>query len=223
MTEMCDAIIVAGGSGTRLGHKLPKAFVPLAGKPLLSYSVDVFRSHPAVSNTILVVPESMLEEAQHIFSPFKRIRCVTGGKERWMSVQNGVDASNAEWIMVHDAARPFVTIDVINHLLEKRFSYDSAITATPMVDTIRTFTGDLACATIDRTTLIRVGTPQLFRRSLLLEGFKLAASRKEEITDEAMLMQLLNKDVGLSWGDPINFKITTAADLEIAEALLRKK
>lgn len=223
MSETCDAVIVAGGSGIRLGHTFPKAFVPLAGRPLLSHSVEVFRMHPAVSGIVLVVPESMSEEAQHHFSSINGIRYVTGGKERWLSVQNGVGVSDAEWVLVHDAARPFVTIDVISHLLEKRSSYDSAITATAVVDTIRTFSGDLAGVTIDRSRLIRVGTPQLFRRSLLLEGFKLATTRKEEITDEAMLMQLLNIDVGLSWGDPMNFKITTAADLEIAEALLKKK
>ena len=223
MTETFDVVIVAGGSGTRLGHALPKAFVPLAGKPLLSWSVEIFRAHPSVAAIIVVIPETMKNETDSLFSGMKNVRSVIGGTERWMSVQNGVAIANSEWILVHDAARPFVTTGVIDSLLEKRISYDCAITATPVIDTIRTFSGDKCEDTVDRSTLIRVGTPQLFRRSLLEKGFSFAAAAENDITDEAMLMQLMGIDVGLAWGNPKNFKVTTPEDLEVAEALLKNK
>ena len=206
----------------RLGHALPKAFVPLSGKPLLTWSVDVFRAHPSIATVIVVIPKVMKSEAQSLFSVFADVKVVIGGAERWMSVQNGVKSSTSDWIFVHDAARPFVTSEVIDKLLEKRTSYESVITATPVVDTIRTFSGDCCGETIDRSTLVRVGTPQLFRRGLLIKGFDLAATAKKEITDEAMLMQLMDIEVGFAWGDTKNFKVTTPEDLEIAESLLKK-
>ena len=102
-----DAIIVAAGSGTRLGLPVPKAFVPLMGKPLLSYSLQTFLSHRVVNSVILVVPESMYESANRDYAG-NRVKVTTGGEHRWQSVSRGIDLSDAEWVMIHDAARPFV-------------------------------------------------------------------------------------------------------------------
>ena len=220
MAPYCDAVIVAAGSGTRLGFQQPKALVPLADKPMLIYSIAVFSEHPAIDNIILVVSESMVTAVQKIGLD-DNIAVVIGGSERWQSVRNGCAQSSAEWVLVHDAARPFITSAVIDSLLDKKLDYDCAITATPVVDTIRTYTHDRAGDTIDRSSLIRVGTPQLFRRNLLNEGFAFAENSQEPPTDEAMLMQALHTPVGIAWGDPKNFKITTAEDLEIAEAIIK--
>ncbi|MBN1758959.1 MAG: 2-C-methyl-D-erythritol 4-phosphate cytidylyltransferase [Chitinispirillaceae bacterium] len=220
MQNRFDVIIVAAGSGTRLGFSTPKAFVPLAGKPMLRYSFDTFREHPGTENVILVVPETMIETARDGFSADK-VTIVPGGAERWESARNGCDASIAEWVLVHDAARPFVTHAVIDALLEKSAVYDCAFSATPVVDTIRKYSGDTAGDTVDRSGLVRVGTPQLFRRVQLAEGLRLAPTMQPPPTDDAMLMQRMNIPVGLAWGDPTNFKITTREDLATAEALLR--
>ena len=222
MLSSCDAIIVAAGSGTRLGYQVPKALVPLRNKAIVSYSTTVFREHPAIDSIFLVVSEQMLSSVGKI-GLGDDISLVIGGPERWQSVRNGCRASTAEWVLVHDAARPFVTADVIDSLLEKKSDFDCAITVTPVVDTIRTFTHDCAGETIDRSTLVRVGTPQLFRRALLEEGFSIADKLHPPPTDEAMLMQAMNIKVGIAWGDIRNFKITTPADMEIAEALLAAK
>ena len=219
------AIIAAGGMGNRLGGDTPKAFIQLGGKPLFLHSLEVFDQHPAVSEIILVVPDDSVDKAKNIIDTLTTLKNVTvtpGGVERWQSVKNGVEAtdSSTEWIMTHDAARPFVTREVIDSLLEKRSTYKCAITATPVEDTIRRVENDRCIATIDRSLLIRVGTPQLFHRQSLLDAFVHAETMTPPPTDEAMLMEKSGIEAGFAWGDPQNFKITTQSDLEIAEAIL---
>ena len=219
MKERFDAIVVAAGSGTRLGMKQPKAFVDLAGEPLCSYSIAVFAAHPLVDSITLVVPASMTDEVACLFKG-EKIRVVAGGDQRWESVKNGCAVSGSPWVMVHDAARPFVSFRVMDALLEKRSSFDCVITVTPVVDTIRTFSGEVAGETVDRSKLVRAGTPQLFRRELLMKAFSFVDSDTELPTDEAVLMQRMGVIVGIAVGDPMNFKITTKEDLEIARAII---
>jgi 2-C-methyl-D-erythritol 4-phosphate cytidylyltransferase len=124
--------------------------------------------------------------------------------------------------MVHDAARPFVTHAVIEAILAKTPHFDAVITATPETDTVRTFNKDRCLTTVDRTKLVRVGTPQLFRAQTLKESFLAARSMDAPPTDEAMLMEKMGIPIGIAWGDPLNFKITTQADLTLAEALCKR-
>jgi 2-C-methyl-D-erythritol 4-phosphate cytidylyltransferase len=126
-------------------------------------------------------------------------------------------------VFIHDAARPFVTHAVIDAVLEQSAKYTAVITATKVVDTVRRFSGDQALETIDRSTLIHVGTPQAFLRSVLIKSFSVAETMKNPPTDEAMLMEHLGIPVGLAWGDPLNFKITTTSDLTLAEALCKRR
>ncbi|MCX7725829.1 MAG: 2-C-methyl-D-erythritol 4-phosphate cytidylyltransferase [Chitinispirillaceae bacterium] len=222
MGEKIDAIIVAAGAGKRLGFNAPKAFVELKGRPLLFYSVKIFAEYPLINKIIVVIPEGYIEEAQHLFS-YKNLAYVNGGKERWESVRNGFNLSEAEWVLVHDAARPFVTSFVIDRILEKRNSFDCVITATPIVDTIRTFEGELAGEVIDRSKLIRVGTPQLFRHSVLAKALEYAQKNRDlNPTDEALLVQKIGLQVGVAEGDSKNFKITTPEDFEIAKILAER-
>lgn len=223
-TEKIDAVVVAAGSGRRLGNSLPKAFVPLDGKPLLTYALEIFLNNKNINNVILVVPESHMEHSRANFQGDNlRVKIVVGGEQRWQSVANGIGASTAQWVLVHDAARPFVTDTVIKELLDKRPMFECVITATPEVDTVREYSGDRAGATLDREKIVRVGTPQLFLRESLIAALKVASTLNPSPTDEAMLMQLLGKEVGIAWGDPLNFKVTTPSDLHIAEALVARK
>jgi len=188
---------------------------------MLTYSIDIFLSHELINSVILVVPQSMYQFACETYID-KRIHVVTGGDQRWQSVSNGVNCSDAEWVMIHDAARPFVTNSVIDSIIQKLPAFECVITVTPEVDTIRMFEGEKAGATINRETLVRVGTPQLFRRNVLCKGLSNAAHLPVIPTDEAVLMQNMGITVGIAWGDPKNFKITTPSDLEIAEALIAR-
>lgn len=222
--EKIDAVIVAAGSGRRLGYSQPKAFVPLGGKPLLTYSLEIFLKNKNIDNVILVVPESLLEHSKTSFQNDNlRVKIVAGGEERWHSVANGIGASSAQWVLVHDAARPFVTDQVIEMLIDKRTNFECAITATPEVDTVREYCGDKAGTTLDRGKIVRVGTPQLFLRESLITALNVASQMNPAPTDEAMLMQILGKEVGIAWGDPLNFKVTTPSDLQIAEALVARE
>jgi 2-C-methyl-D-erythritol 4-phosphate cytidylyltransferase len=222
-----DAVIVGAGTGTRLGYSAPKAFVDLCGKPLLHYSVSAFCSHPSINKTILVVPPSMIGASRDFIGEHEdlagKVSVTAGGGERWQSVQNGVSASTAEWVLIHDAARPFVTHGVIDSVLDMRDRFDCVITATPEVDTIRTFEDGGRCGvTLDRSKVLRVGTPQMFRRDLLMSSFGQIKNMLAPPTDEAALFESQGTAIGYSWGDPVNFKITTKADLEIARALIER-
>jgi 2-C-methyl-D-erythritol 4-phosphate cytidylyltransferase len=226
MQHSIDAIVVAAGSGVRLGANVPKAFVVLCGKPLFVHSLLHFAAHSAVGRVILVVPAAMAPEATRIVTGLsldKEVVVTAGGDLRWQSVRNGVAASSEQWVMIHDAARPFVSATVIDSVLALEKKFDAVISATPEVDTIRRFSGDRALNTIDRNELVRVQTPQMFKRDALLSAFKHASTLSSPPTDEAMLMEAAGVEVGIAWGDPLNFKITTKEDFVLAEALCEKR
>ena len=222
---MVDAVIVGAGSGTRLGYPVPKAFVDLCGKPLLYYSLAAFSSHPSITNIILVVPPPMIGDAEKLIGGYGEfydtVSIIPGGEERWQSVRNGVSLATTEWVLIHDAARPFVTHGVIDSVLDMRERFDCVITATPEVDTVRTIEDDWRCGvTLDRSKLLRVGTPQMFRREPLMQSFDQIKHMPAPPTDEAALFESRGAAIGYSWGDPVNFKITTKTDFMIARALI---
>ncbi len=218
------AVVVAAGAGSRLGGDIPKGFVPLGDTPLFVHSLRVLTKHPMVGSTVLVVPGALLDRARGICADLRFDTIVMeGGDVRWISARNGVRAcpDTCRWVLIHDAARPFVTPVIIDNLLTMRTTYACAFTATPEVDTVRRVQGDRAGETVDRSSLVRVGTPQLFDRAMLLEAFELAGSLERPPTDEIMLMQRHGHAAGAAWGDPLNFKITTGEDFKIAEAIVR--
>jgi|WetSurMetagenome_2_1015567.scaffolds.fasta_scaffold00234_19 2-C-methyl-D-erythritol 4-phosphate cytidylyltransferase len=220
--KSADCIIVAAGSGTRLGAKTPKAFVRLGDAPLFAHSLLMFAKHPAIGKIILVVPPAMTGKTRRLVSSLrvkKEIVVVKGGTHRWQSVKNGVESSTAQWVMIHDSARPFVTKAVVDAVIVASAKYDAVIAATPEVDTVRKFSGDRAGETLDRNEIVRVQTPQLFNRAALLSSFRLAETLPVPPTDEAMLMEKSGTAVGIARGDPLNFKITTKEDFEMARAL----
>lgn len=227
MQNNVAAVIVAAGRGTRLGATIPKAFITLAGEPLLRYSLRTFDSHQSITRIILVVPAdytemtaTLIRDARVTATP----SIVSGGSERWESVRNGVQAAqeDADWVLVHDAARPFVTTAIIDAVLEQSESYRAVVTATEVADTIREYDGHRAGRTVDRSGLVRVGTPQLFHRPTLTKAFEFAGAMDTPPTDEAVLMEKMGVAVGIAWGDALNFKITTPQDLRIAEAIVDK-
>ena len=225
MDREISTIIVAGGMGKRLGADVPKAFVRLGGRYLFHYPLDTFLRHDAVAEIILVVPDAAVEKTEEIvntFAPEKPVVIVNGGKERWQSVRNGVLTAEetSDWVLVHDAARPFMSAEIIDSLLEKRDRFKCVFTATPVEDTVRRYENDTCIETLDRRSLLRVGTPQLFHRESLIEAFSHAEPMSPPPTDEAVLMEKNGIPIGFVWGDPKNFKITTPHDLILAEALV---
>lgn len=215
------AVIVAGGKGTRLGALLPKAFVSLGGKPLYQHSLETFLKHPAVAEVVLVLPENA--PARPLMA---NVRIVPGGTRRQDSVCNGLLAlgSDVEGVLVHDAARPFVSSALIDRLAAELKAGRNAIAALPVSDTIKEVAGEKIIRTVDRQTLWQAQTPQAFIVSQLKEAFAVAAQQRwEEATDESFLIEKLGGTVHVVEGDAQNLKITTAADLELAEAILRNR
>lgn len=221
------AVIVAGGMGKRLGKPIPKAFVPINNKELFLYSLEVFDNHKETSVITLVVPESAVESTKEKIAKNNiqtKVNVIAGGKERWNSVENGVKATeDVDVVAIHDAARPFITEDIIDDLYTKVKNISGIITANPVVDTVREFDGNTCGKTVDRSKLIAVGTPQVFKRDVLLDCFEKATSLETIPTDEAMLLEAFGIPVEFSYGNPLNFKVTTPSDITIAEAILQQK
>ncbi len=220
----CSVVIVAGGMGKRLGKPIPKAFVPIAGKEMFRYSLELFDSMNRFKSIVLVVPAEAVEATEDKLSALNlQTNCVViaGGEERWNSVENGVRAAgDVDVVAIHDAARPFVTEAVVETLLKSIESCTGVITANPVVDTVREFSGDLCGATVDRSTLIAVGTPQVFQKDVLLNCFNRIECLDSIPTDEAMLLEAFGERVKFVYGDPLNFKVTAPSDMVLADAIL---
>lgn len=232
LNNSISAIIVAGGMGKRLGKEIPKAFVPVCGKELFLYCAEVFDAMRIFNEIIIVVPESAIEEThektKHLST---KVIIAGGGKERHNSVENGINNASGEIVLIHDAARPFITADLVKELIEnfKREDFSGVISANPVVDTMRKFSGNLCAETIDRDELISVGTPQVFDKKILSNCFLMLAKdelenkeqRLSRPTDEAMLVQSFGYKVGWVKGSKLNFKITTPEDIILAEAIVK--
>jgi 2-C-methyl-D-erythritol 4-phosphate cytidylyltransferase len=221
-----STIIVAAGSGSRLGCRKPKAFISLDNRPLFMHSAQVFDACAHTGELILVVPKGYEAHTRTYCHELQTpVTVVAGDAQRWQSVHNGVDAcaSTYQWVMIHDAARPFVTQAVIEALWEKAATFRCAVTATPVVDTIRTVQDMRSCGTVDRNNLVRVGTPQLFDRTALIEVLTRYEPKGAAPTDEAQLMEHAGYCVGIAHGDHRNFKITVPYDLTLAEVMCAHK
>ncbi len=222
----CAAVIVAGGMGTRLGKPEPKAYVLLGGKPLFMHSLELFATMDCISSAVLVVPKGYEAQTMKLIAEAGvtlPVTAVCGGAERWESVRNGVAAVSEELVAIHDAARPFVTKAIVQTLLDQLGDGAGVITANPVVDTMRHFEGSRCAQTVDRSSLIAVGTPQLFRRGALLDAYSKITTLPSLPTDEVMLLESLGTAVGFAYGDPLNFKVTTPSDFRIAEALITQE
>lgn len=220
-------IIAAGGRGARMGRTLPKQWLTLGGRTILDRSVSAFDRHQQVQELVVVVPPETLESPEFVKpAAGKPVRFVAGGARRQDSVANGVDALSAEAqiVLVHDAARPLVTADLISRTIAAAATSGAAIAAVPVHDTVKQITLHSGTAFIDRTlprdTLFLAQTPQGFRRDVL--DAAIAAGREaDDATDEASLAERAGYRVQIVAGDPDNLKITTEADLARAEGLLR--
>ena len=217
------AIVVAGGDGARLGADRPKAFVKLGGRPLLAHSIDLLDDHPAVDRIVLVVPAEWEEPATLLADELaagKVTAAVCGGATRALSVAAGLDEvpADAARILVHDAARPFASPELIDRLLAALSDHDGAVPALPVTDTIKRVGDGRVVETLVRGELRSVQTPQAFRAEALRRAFALPADQVRDATDCASLVEAAGLAVAAVAGEPANVKITTGADLALAEA-----
>lgn len=217
------AIIAAAGSGRRLGSAKPKQMLDIGGGTMLQHSVKAFAGHPRISDIILVLPQgqtSFLFGATGDPGSLPPIRIVAGGERRQDSVANGFEAVSAasDVVLIHDAARPFVTADLIDRTIDAAARHGAAIAALQSRDTVKQVDASGAITgTIPRETVYLAQTPQGFRRDVLAQAIA-AARSGVDATDEAALAERAGFTVHVVEGDPGNVKVTTAEDLEAARA-----
>jgi 2-C-methyl-D-erythritol 4-phosphate cytidylyltransferase/2-C-methyl-D-erythritol 2,4-cyclodiphosphate synthase len=217
------AIIAAGGSGRRLGAARPKQLLDIGGGTMLHRSVTAFCEHPRVSEIVVVLPKgqtSLLPGTAANPRHLPPVRVVAGGERRQDSVANGFDAVDAksDVVLIHDAARPFVTADLIDRTIDGAVEHGAAIAALQSRDTVKRVDADGTIVdTIPRETIYLAQTPQGFRRDVLAKAIAVGRSGIEA-TDEALLAERAGYRVHVVDGDPGNVKITTSEDLAAARA-----
>jgi 2-C-methyl-D-erythritol 4-phosphate cytidylyltransferase/2-C-methyl-D-erythritol 2,4-cyclodiphosphate synthase len=220
----CAALIVAGGSGGRFGGDLPKQYAPLAGRPLLGWTLRAFAEHPEVDAVRAVIRPRDRELYAAAAGDLGLLEPVEGGATRQASVRNGLESLAGlapAKILIHDAARPFVSASLISRILAALAERPAAIPALPVTDTLKRARPDgtaEVAATVDRVGLWRAQTPQGFRFAAILDAHRRLAA--DELTDDAAVAERSGLAVALVPGEEDNMKITMADDLRRAERWL---
>ena len=228
--EKVTAIVLAAGQGTRMGGKTAKQYLLLDGRPVLYYALLAFEKS-MVDEIILVAGEKDLPfcrtEIVEKYGFSKVTRIVAGGKERYHSVYQGLKAAGgADYVLIHDGARPFVSDDIISRTIEAVKKEKACVVAMPVKDTIKIANEDhYAIETPNRSKVWMIQTPQAFSYDLILHAYeKVLASGDAVITDDAMVLEKAeNIPVKLVQVSYTNIKITTPEDMKIAEIFLKDR
>jgi 2-C-methyl-D-erythritol 4-phosphate cytidylyltransferase/2-C-methyl-D-erythritol 2,4-cyclodiphosphate synthase len=225
MKQHAAVIIVAGGSGSRMGAAVPKQYLTLAGTPILVHSIAPFSSCSFIDQIIVVVPADRIEQTTALLAEHnmngRATSIVAGGRRRQDSVSCGLAAvaDGIDIVLVHDAARPLVSVQLIERCYREIVASGAAIAAVPIKDTVKLGDAELnIAATIDRSTLWLAQTPQGARKQLLVEAFNRLADR--DVTDEATLLEQAGIPVRIVRGEECNSKITGPEDLQLAESIM---
>ena len=218
------AIIVAGGSGTRMGGTLPKQFLLLRDKPVLYYTLRTFIEAYDDLQVILVLPVDYTDMGQEIIDAFfdkDRIRITAGGDTRFQSVKNGLALVEEESVVfVHDGVRCLLTKELIHRCYLQAVETGTAIPAIPSKDSIRLITED-GNAAFDRNKVMLIQTPQTFHSKIIVPAFQI--DYKDKFTDEATVAEAYGMKVSLVEGEETNIKITRPVDLLLAEQILAER
>ncbi len=221
--QRAGAVIVAAGSSQRMGG-IDKIFAPLGGKPVLARVVDIFQRCESIYQIVVVLSQQNLEQGRKLVAEqeWTKVSVCVGGDRRQDSVAAGLSHLNpCDWVVIHDGARPLVTVDLIERGLEEAIETGAAIAAVPVTDTIKVAGDDwLVQGTPPRQHLWAVQTPQVFRSGIITEAYRQA---KGEVTDDSTLVEQLGHRVKLYMGSYGNIKVTTPDDLALAEWLLYHK
>jgi 2-C-methyl-D-erythritol 4-phosphate cytidylyltransferase len=225
MSEPLSAVVVAAGRSQRMGFD--KLLTPLGGRPLLLHTLDNLLKTQLPAEIVLVIRPGSKAEMEAVISPLRdrgNIRLVDGGAQRQDSVQAGLNAisESSDFVMVHDAARPFVTKELIDVVLAAAKLSDAAVCGAPSSDSLKEVAEDgLVVRSVDRSKLWTVQTPQIFRAQLLRDCYAAALKSGETFTDDTAVVEKMGHAVRIVLYNGINLKVTTPADWSLAEALLR--
>lgn len=228
-------VLPAGGLGKRMGGRIPKQLMFLGEKPVYQYCLETFLSMDEIAEVVMAVPAEwkdhfetelfghqnsiIMTETQFKIEHIEKLKLVVGGAERWQSVQNGVNAltSNAEYVLVHDVARPFISESIIREVCKTLVDKGSCLVAKPAIDTIKIASNGRIESTIDRNKVWLAQTPQAARIDLLKKLYERieAAPLNFTPTDEASILEFFNEPVYIVRGESRNDKLTTPEDFEI--------
>ncbi len=216
---MISAILLAGGLGTRIKSETPKQFLPLGSMPIAGYSFDILCKHELIDEVIVVC-----DKKYRSFFSHPKVLFADPGKRRQDSVQSGLAAASpkSDAILIHDAARPFLTAKLIDDVIEAAKEIGAAAPGVPLKFTVKEVnSAGFVAGTPKRDRFFEIQTPQVMRKELLIEGFELAAKRNLTVTDDVSLVEILGRPVKLVTGSYMNIKITTSEDLTLAESYVR--
>ena len=234
--KKCTAIVLSAGTGKRMGGPIAKQYMSLAGKPVLWYSLNVMEQSTVIDDCILVTGaddiDYVTKEIVQKYGFTKVHSVVAGGAERYLSVMNALRAmdEDAGYVFIHDGARPFLTMEMLDRLADAVDEYHACVAAMPSKDTVKIADRDnYAIQTPDRRTVWNVQTPQVFDARIITEAYErleMGMQRLHEqgiaVTDDAGVVELFtNYKVRLVEGSYQNLKITTPEDMVVAEALLK--
>lgn len=220
------AVLPAGGLGKRMGGNIPKQLLVLGGKPVYRYCLETFLSMDEIAEVVMAVPADWKDHFEkEIFGDNAseliraKMKIVVGGAERWQSVENGVKAltSKAEFVLVHDVARPFISKEIIRDVCKTLVEKGSCLVAKPAVDTIKIAKNGCVQQTIDRNTVWLAQTPQAASVALLKKLYGRIAAEPLNFTptDEASILEYFGESVYIVKGNNLNDKLTTPEDFEI--------
>ena len=223
------AIVLAAGQGKRMQSHVQKQFLLLSGRPLITYALEAFENSPVDQIILVAGPDEIRycqEEIAEKYGFSKVTKVIAGGRERYHSVYEGLKAAEgAEYVLIHDGARPLLDQEMISRSLEGAKEYGACVVGMPVKDTIKTSGADgFVESTPGRSALWQVQTPQAFYYPWILEAYKKLFSREEYqqgVTDDGMVLESMTAHkVKLIEGSYFNIKVTTPEDMAVAEALL---
>jgi len=237
MRNTC-VIVPAAGSGTRMGGSVPKQFILVGGIPILVRTLNAFASLPSISTIFLVIAEGHIPDAAEVVAEWNRqpgskgrnkavpeISIVAGGTERMHSVYNGLRNLPVEcdWVMIHDAVRPFASARLIEAAREGARLSGACIAAIPATDTVKRGHDGVVLETLSRDEIWLVQTPQVFRKQIVVEAYEKAFAEGWTGTDDASFVERIGIPVAIVCGERTNIKVTTREDLEWAEWFLSSR
>lgn len=215
------ALIVAGGTGSRMETTIPKQFAELAGRPVLMRTIEVFVQYDSGIEIILVLPENQLKmwkslcNEYHFNIPYK---IAFGGENRFQSVRNGLELIASDGVVfIHDGVRPLVSVQTIRNCFEMASVRGNALPVVPVIESIR-YTDEMLTQAVDRSKFVIVQTPQTFKTGLIQRAYQQAVS--QSYTDDAAVLEDMGESIQLVEGNRENIKITFPEDLIIANSFL---
>ena len=221
------AIVPSAGIGVRLRSKIQKPYIELAGKPILGRTLIKLSENKNVKEIILAVAEDKTAYAGKMVNKYgiKNVRLVAGGRERRDSVYNALKVVSADidYILIHDAIRPFITDELIESLLRAAYKYGAAIAGVPVKPTLKIVgKNSFIESTPSRNMYWEAQTPQVFKRDLIEKAYKSAIEKNIQATDDSMLAERIGVKPKIVMGSYSNIKITTKEDLELAKIIINK-